>query len=219
MKTRIVTVKLAKWFPSDDVLAKKMARLCILREELMFQFRCAIESRNVSSEDDYSSGWREIYYFRHMFGTLQEIRRSIESLAMDVNFKAFMAAQSPKLQKEFTQLKKKLDSAREKIKTLRSEIGVHIEENIVGEALQNMSHERWGFLHISQSGPAKTHYKFAGELIMSIMFRNIPDEKQIYKAQENVDTLTNSMHNLFHIIDWIFFTYAKDRRLLNIHLN
>jgi hypothetical protein len=216
---KIVPVKLAKWFPSDDELAKKIARLCIFREELMFQFRCAIESRDVSDKDDYSAAWREIYYFRHMFGTLQEIRRSLESLAMDANFKSFLATQSPKLQKEFTKLKKNLESEREKIKTLRGEIGVHIEEDIVGEALQNMSHERWGFLQIYQGGPTKTHFKFVGELIMSIMFRNIPDKEHIHKAQENVDTLTNSMRNIFHIIDWIFFAYAKNRRLLNIHMN
>ena len=133
MKTRIIIVKLAKWFPSDDGLATKMARLCILREDLMFQFQCAIESHDVPIKDDYGSAWRETYYFRQMFGTLQEIRRAIESLAQDVNFKSFLDTQSSKLQQEFIQLKKKFDSERDKIKTIRSEIGVHIEEKIVGE--------------------------------------------------------------------------------------
>ncbi len=214
MKTRIIKVKLAKWFPSNDDLSKKIARLCILREDLMFQLQCAIESRNVPIKDDYGSAWRETYYFRHMFGTLQEIRRSIESLAKDVNFKSFLDAQSPKLQEEFTQLKKQFNSEREKIKTIRREIGVHIEENIVGEALLNMSHKRWGFLHISQRGPAKTHYKFVGELIMSIMLRNTPDKEQLHKAQEIVDVLINTMQNLFPIIDWTFLNYAIDRKLL-----
>jgi len=180
----------------------------------MFQLQCAMQSRDVPIKDDYGSNWREIYYFRHMFGTLQEIRRSIESLAMDVSFKSFLDAQSQKLQQEFTQLKKKFDSERKKIKTIRNEIGVHIEENIVGEALISMSDERWGFLHISQRGPQNTHYKFAGELIMSILFRNTPDNKQLHKAQETINVLTNIMQNLFIIIDWIIFNYAIDRKLL-----
>jgi hypothetical protein len=214
VKTRIVKVNLAKWFPSDDDLATKMARLCILREDLMFQFQCAIKSHDVPIKDDYGSAWRETYYFRQMFGTLQEIRRAIESLAQDVNFKSFLQAQSPKLRQEFTQLKKQFDAERDKIKTIRAEIGVHIEEKIVGEALQNMSDERWGFLHFSQRGAAKTHYKFAGELIMSIMLRNTPDKKQLHKAQEIVNVLTNTIQNLFSIIDWIFLNYAIDRKLL-----
>jgi hypothetical protein len=213
MRTRIITVNLSKWFPSDDDLAIKMARLCILREELMFQFRCAREANDVPFEDDYGSAWRQSYYFRKMFGTLQEIRRAIESLSNNKNFELFLDAQSPILQKEFAQLKEKLGSDREKIKKIRTEIGVHIEEKTVGEALLKMNPERWGFLHISQR-PGKTHYKFVGELLMAIMLRNIPDKKQINEATKIVDLLTSNIQNLFPIIDWIFFNYAKDRKLL-----
>ena len=213
MRTRIITVKLWEWFPSNDDLATKMARLCVFREELMFQFRCAREANDVPIEDDYGPAWRQIYYFRKMFGTLQEIRRAIESLAKDVNFESFLDTQSPELQKKFTQLKAKLQSDTKAIKTIRTEYGVHIEEQFVEEALLKMSHERWGFLHISQS-PAKTHYKFVGELIMAIMLRNTPDEKHVQKAQEIVDLLASNIENLFPIIDEIFFNYAKDRKLL-----
>jgi YesN/AraC family two-component response regulator len=218
MKTKIVTVKLSEWFPSNDELATKMARLCILREELMFEFQCAIESRDVPIKDDYGQAWRQFYYFRKMFGTLQEIRSAIESLAKDANFKSFLNAQPLKWQKQFTQLKSKLESESEEIKTIRTEFGVHIKENIVREALLNMSHERWGFLHISQR-PAKTHYKFSSELIMAIMLRNTPDNKQLRRAQQIVDVLTSTIEKLFPIIDTIFFGYTIDRKLANIHLH
>ena len=214
MRTRIISVKLWKWFPSNDDLAKKIARLCIFREDLMFELHCEIESINVSVNDDYGSSWRQFYYFRKMFSTVTEIRRAIESLANDRSFKYFLANQSPGLQREFKRLKKQLDSERENMKTIRNEIAVHIEEHIVGEALQNMDAERWGFLHISQSTPRKTHYKFAGELIMAIMLRNTPNDKQLDRANEIVGILTNTTKSLFSIIDWIFFNYSIDRKLL-----
>jgi len=217
MRTKGVIVNLSKWFPPNDELAKKIARLCILREELIFQFQCARESRSTPIGDAYGSSWRTLYYVRHMFNTLKEIFRSIETLSRDINFKSLLKAQSPVLQKEFRKLKKNFYSVIKNIGAFRNEIGEHIDDSIVEEALLNMNDERNGLLYISQGGPLKTQYKFAGELIMSILFRN-SKRNQFIKAQEVADALTIPMQNLFYIIDSIFFAYIKDRKLLKINL-
>jgi hypothetical protein len=211
-----ISVELWKWFPADDEFAIAMARLCILREELMFEFNCAKESRNVTTKDNYGSSWGRLYFFRKMSNTLLEIRKAIETIAPDKKFKLFLRNQSPDFKKEFKQLQSNLNSTKDIIKDIRDNIGTHINSAPVNKALQTMSNERSGFLQISWDNPQKTHYKFAEELIMAVMFRDTPDEQQMNKANEIMDALTKVMTELFVRLDMLFFTYARDRKLIEI---
>ena len=74
-----------------------------------------------------------------------------------------------------------------------------------------MSSRRSTFLHVSQ-GPMNTRYKFVGELIMALMAKDSDDEHK--RAHETMDALIATTEGLFPIIDWLFFSYAKDRKLL-----
>jgi hypothetical protein len=212
-KMKIKRVNLSKWFPANDPFATKMARICILREELMFELYCALESQNVPMNDEYSSSWQQTYFFRKMHITVAEIRSAVESLARDVKFKAFLKKQPGTFQIEFTELKKNLNSTSEAIKDFRRDVGAHFSEDSIHQALQSMSHERNGFFQISRA-PRKTHYEFAEELIMAVMVRNTPNEKQYKKAISIVDALTNTTSKLFHRIDFLFISYLKDRNLV-----
>jgi hypothetical protein len=40
-KMHIRTVNLKKWFPGNDILAAQVARLCILREDFLFELEGA----------------------------------------------------------------------------------------------------------------------------------------------------------------------------------
>ncbi len=116
--------------------------------------------------------------------------------------------------KIFKQLKKNLNAAFKIIKNIRNDVGAHVQEVPVGSALLNMSHERSGFFQISNYKPSKTHYKFTKELIMAVMFRDIPDDQQLDKAQEIIGLFINAIENILSAIDSIFDAYARDRRLL-----
>ena len=211
---RILNVKLHEWFPPDDELATKMARICILREELMYEFLCTRYSNNFPMDDDFGVAWRKVYFLRKMFSTLAEMHSAIEHLSCDKNFKAFKQKQPIYFKKKWDELKKAFNSADVIINDIRNDIGAHVSHDSVKKALKNknMIKRDSSSLHVSQQGPMKTHYKFVDELIMAVMAKESDDEHK--RANETVNALIEATKGLFLVIDWLFFSYAKERKLL-----
>ena len=116
-------------------------------------------------------------------------------------------------------LKNSLISSIKLIKDVRDSIGSHVQEVAVRNALKNMDHIRHGDLVIPDNfSPKQTHYKFTGELIISMLIRDASPEHQEEEAEKIVLALTGSLDKLFHRIDLLFFCYAHDRKLLNIDI-
>lgn len=211
---KIVNIKLWKWFPSDDTLATKMARLCILREQLMFEFECGRDNKSTPLGDEYGSSYRQVYYFIRMCGTLREISSAINSIFGDNDYKK-IERRNRDLKIEMDELKTGMESSISLIKDIRDNIGAHIQEKAVQQALQSMDIDRAGFLQMPKRLiPSKMHYKFTGELLMAILFRDTPGKKQLNKAKEIVNALVNPLSKLFHRIDLLFVCYARERKLL-----
>ncbi len=209
---KIRNVILSKWFPANDTFATKMARICILREELMFELQCSIEAVEMKNPKEYDNDWRSLYFFRKMHITVTELRSAIERLSMDEPFQAFLNEHPNTFRREFDVLKNKLNSTFKGIKGLRSDVGAHILEQPVHQALQNMSSERRGFFQLSSIYPRKTHYEFTSELIMAIILRDSNDEER--KAKSIIEALMSTFDKLFERIDRLFVAYLKHRRLI-----
>jgi hypothetical protein len=212
---RIKTVKLWKWFPSDDKFATKMARLCILREQLMFELQCSRDNKKVSLENDYSVGYRQMYFFLRMCNTVREINSAIESLSGDKDYKFFIKKQKDFLKKEMDELKNNLKSSLDLIKDVRDNVASHVKESAIHTALQNMNKDRFGSLQIPNGIiPKKMHYKFSGELVLCLLIRDTPEKLQKEKLEKIVGALVKSLQYFFHRFDLLFLVYARERRLL-----
>lgn len=212
---KIIPVELWKWFPPDDDFATKMVRLCILREQLMFEFQCSLDNKNVPAEDDYGLGFRMIYSFLKMCSIVREIKSASDRLFDDKDYKNFLKRQNDSLRKEMDELKNKLISSIELIKDVRDNIGSHVQEGAVKKALKSMDHIRCGDLVIPDNLIPKTmHYKFTGELMLSMIIRDASPEHQWEEAEKIVRALTGSLDKLFHRIDLLFLCFAHDRKLL-----
>lgn len=216
MKTimKIKDVVLSTWFPADDQFATKMARICILREELMFELHCSMNAHKLSDAGNYDESWIKLYFFRKMFITISEIRSAIEALSQDRDFKLFLKKQSIPFRHRFEEIKRNLHSTSDTIKEFRNTLSGHIKQDCIWDALQTMDYDRHGIIQISRESPRKTHYKFTGELIMAVMLRNIPNNRQIDKANEIVNTFFKSTDKLFPLIDFLIIGYGKYRQLL-----
>ena len=175
MHIRIINLK--KWFPGNDSFATHMARLCILREDFLFELQGAIESQSIQMKDEYGPAWRQLYFFRGLCHTAREIQSVVEGMAQK-NFKHFLSKQSSDFVKYFDRFKAGLNQALKTIEMIRDEITAHILQGPTAIALENMSDKREGILQISSQTPTRTHYKFTGELLLAIMFKDISAEDQ-----------------------------------------
>ena len=61
--------------------------------------------------------------------------------------------------------------------------------------------------------PKKTHYEFVGELILCMIAGDVPESDQEKKGNKVIKSLLLSLDKIFHRIDILFLSYAKDRKL------
>jgi hypothetical protein len=163
--------------------------------------------------DEYGPAWRQLYFFRGMCHTSREIQSVIQGLSKEEDFKQFLKKQPKDFVRDFNSLKINLNKALNTIEAVRDEITAHIKQTSTQQALENMSEKRSGFLQVSFESPRKTHYKFTGELLLAIMFKDIPPEHQQEEAIERINLFVNGVQNLLQMVDILFFSYAKERGL------
>jgi hypothetical protein len=210
MRTRSILVNLKKWFPADDPVAAKIARLSILKEDLEIEYR-ACRQDNFPDLDRNGIAWRKLYFFRNILRTMLEIHGAVQSLKKDRAFAQAILNQPEAVRKAYESLSSELASAHERIKKYRNAIGGHVQENVLSEALNNISPGRYDFLEFDMDAK-QFHYKFTSELCMAILFDKIPEEKQLAKAEEILDMLGKTLP--FKPLDAIIHTYFKSRNLL-----
>lgn len=211
-----ISVKLCEWFPANNEFATKMARICILREMLAFEFQCALNRENNKVEGEFGSAFGDMYYFIKMCNSVNEINSAIETLSRDKGYNSFMKRQDVALKNEMKNLKSNLSSTLKLIKEVRHNIGAHVQEKAVNAILKNMNIDRCGLLVIPDPDPLipkKTHYEFVGELILCMIAGDSPEPDQEEKGKKVIRALLQSLHKIFHRIDILFLSYAKDRKL------
>jgi hypothetical protein len=203
-------IKLRKWFPPDDPLAVPVARLCILREDFLLEMRGVYEE-DIPRLDEHSAQWRRMYFLRNIFRTLMEILGVINGLLGDPNFKNLLAKQDDESRKLFTELAKAMADGHPVRKEVRNDIGGHVLDSAVREALEGMDAQRWGILEAAPTN-LNTHFKFAGELIAEILVKGVPPEERT-KIYETRLARIAEMFPAFALAERIFTIYAMDRDL------
>ena len=92
-RTETHPVKLSKWFPANDELAAKIARLCILREDLVTEIR-GLSAESIKELEGNSVEWRQLYFIRNFIRTLREMLSGVEHLLQDKEFRAMLAKET-----------------------------------------------------------------------------------------------------------------------------
>ncbi len=141
-------VAIRRWFPPHDPLAAKIARLCILREDLLTEME-GVFTEDIKELDGHSAEFRRMYFLRNLVRTQIELSSAIRAIG-----KAHPIA-----------------------KDVRNDICGHVKEKAVQEALETMDPGAWGFLVLGKTG-RNTHYKFAGEVTAAILLKGVSDEER-----------------------------------------
>lgn len=212
-KQHLRYIRLKKWFPEDDALSTQMARLCILREDFLFELRMGVESKSLPMGDAHGHTWRLLYYFRRISNTVTEIQTVLERMSASADFKHLLRAQNGNFENGLKKYKAKLRFALDTIKTIRNDTAAHILETSLHLAIKNMDHSHSGFLQISFEDIKDTHYRFTEELLTAIMFKDTPPKDQEKKAIEIIEKFLGVIEKLLLWIDQIFSAYIKERHL------
>jgi hypothetical protein len=212
-KQHIRYIRLKKWFPEDDALSTQMARLCILREDFLFELRMGVESKSLPMGDDHRHTWRLLYFFRRMSNTVTEIQTVLERMSANADFKYLLQAQGSNFKNGLKKYKANLRSALDTIKTIRNDTAAHILETSLHQAIKNMDYSQSGFLQISFEDIKDTHYRFTEELLTAIMFKDTPPQDQEKKAIEIIEKFLGAIEGLLLWIDQIFSAYIGERHL------
>ena len=167
--------------------------------------------KSISNFDSNGYEYRKLYFLRNMFRTLMEIHGAIQTLTKDNRFQKEILKQPKPFRDAFKRLSKELSDARPLFKDLRNSIGGHVLQKSVSESLKNIDPSRSGFFEINVDRK-NIHCKFASELCMSIMFDDVPAEKQKDKAEKIISKIKKAIP--ISAIDAVLTTYIETRALL-----
>lgn len=204
---------LPRFFPPEDPIAVTVARLCILREDLLLEGQ-AIRQLSLGPLDSNGEEWRRLYFWRNSFRTLENIRSALHALNCKPEFKRALSKECIEVQKGFQKLGKALTKVSEQfLKDLRNTLGGHVKETAVCEALKSMETDQKGLLQISDGLVRDQHYRFTSVLILQMLLPAGPVKNRKQELKRRSRKVAILMWAVL-IIDEIFNTYIKSRRLL-----
>jgi len=207
-------VKLRKWFPPHDPLAAKIARLCILREDLLVEMQ-GVHTEDIKELDGHSPQFRRMYFLRSLLRTQMELSSAIQTLLGNLDFKALLEKQSDEVKTKFAEAAALIGKAHSVLKDIRNEIGGHVQESGVQAALERIEANTPNAFGLLDLGPRAnlTHYKFAGELTAEILLKDVSEEER-RNIQSGKFALLADLLPTFTLIEHCLIMYAEDRGLL-----
>lgn len=213
MSYRIQPIKIKTWFPPEDHVAITIARLCVLRQDLLLESQ-AIRETSLPSLDQNGVEWRRLYFWRNSFRTLESIRSAVHALKSERAFITDLEREPNEVQKGFVRLTSALKKVSDEfLKDLRNELGGHILEKAVADALRRMEFDQTGLVQVSDGKVGQQQYKFVTELV----YQMILSKSDVKDARKELKRRSRKVAKLMwavQVIDELFNTYVKARNLL-----
>src|SRR5437879_21429 len=209
LRTRVF--RISKWFPPNDVLAAKIARLCILRQDFLLEMN-GVLTEQIKDLDCHSEEWRRLYFVRNLIRTLREIEAGMQRVLSDPEFAVHLAGQGPAVRKQFAEHTASMAKGIGVLKEVRDDICGHVQEGPIRETLNELADS--DLCGILETGPTlqSTYYKFAGELVIQILVRGVPDSEKHQVFMEKLEKIANLVQ-AFALIDRVLDIYMEKRNL------
>lgn len=208
---RVSIVTLRKWFPPHDPLAAKIARLCILREDLLIEMQ-GVYVEDIKELDESSPQSRRIYFLRNLIRTQMELSGALQTLLISPEFKDLLDKAPEEIQRAFCEAAAVIRKAHPAAKDVRNDICGHVRESAVQAALERIDPDSWDFLDVGREANL-THYKFAGELTAEILLKDVSKEERRTISSSKFATIADLLPT-FALIEVCLRLYAQDRGLL-----
>jgi hypothetical protein len=203
-------IMLRRWFPPNDELAACVARMTILREDFAIEMMGLYEEQ-ITPLDGNAEGYRKVYFWRNMLRTLSEIKSVVFKLNSLPEFRSALETQVQERKQQFQNLYRQFERTNDLLKSLRNDIGGHVRFEKVLAALGGMPADKWGFLELGEF-LGKTHYRFAGELVLEMQITGLPDDRRIPEIERQLRK-TAKLLPVFALMELVFAVYTEARKL------
>ncbi len=125
-----------------------------------------------------------------------------------------LSKQPEQVQNDFAKSYKELVTHEKYIKDLRNKIaGGHVLGKAVQEGLNQMDPSARGLIQLGEL-TKDTRFKFAHNLVLGTMFPGVQGKDPEEELRLFVDKIKGPIHEAIQIVELVFTTYAKDRRLV-----
>jgi hypothetical protein len=210
-RTLIKIVEFRRWFPPDDPVAVKLARACILREDLLIEMR-GILAESTEEFDGASPEYRRMYFLRGLFRSYTELSSVLQGLFGCPTFRTLLDKQTESLKQRFEEQKRIIVEVHPLLKGIRNDVCGHVLEQAVRGALERIPPQAFGFLEISET-VIETHYKFVSEFVAEMLLKDVsPDERKNLRSTQFGSIA--SILPVFSLIELCLGMYAMDRTLI-----
>jgi hypothetical protein len=136
-RTSVRIVNLQKWFPSDSPLAAKIARTCILREDLLIEMQ-GVLTEDIEPLDGLSPEFRRIFFLRSLFQTYSELCSGLQTLFGCPDFRALLGKQPDSVKAKFREQAQTIATVHPILKDVRNDVCGHVLNRAVQEALERI---------------------------------------------------------------------------------
>ena len=207
---RIKPIRIRSWFPPHEPIAGMIAKLCILREDLLLEMQ-GMAAQHIPKVDDNTEGYRRLYFWRNHLRTLEETARAFNHLASDAAFRDALARE-PTVYAAFNETRRKFNLISEGyLRRFRNVIGGHVDTPVLKAGLDLIDSRLTGYL---QTGDTKNkiHYRFASELILAALAHSMNEAGKV-DVEAIVGECAELLGNVWPILDDLIACYAAERRL------
>jgi hypothetical protein len=184
--------------------------MVVLREDFAIEMM-GIYHEKIEALDGNTAHYRMVYFWRNMLRTLSEIRGTVIMLNGVDEFRDALQKESAERKKQFLDMYKRFEQTHELLKNLRDDIGGHVRHTKIEEALNGMDPARWGYMEIGET-LNKTHYRFAGELLLETQLTGRTDEERIKRIEYQLRE-TATLLPVFAMMELVFSVYVTSRKL------
>jgi hypothetical protein len=188
-----------------------MARLCILREDLFIELRGMVDDP-LPGLDECSISWRQIYFYRNLVRTVQEIRKALHEIECEKAFKAELGDKLPQVHEALDTIGKMFSDSHAEMKKIRNEFGGHINSTAIAEGLHRIAADTKGLFQAGLA-PVDIHYKFAIEFVGAAMLRQVPLASAEAEWDRIFSVVVNLAFEALRGIDTLFDSYVHIRKL------
>lgn len=202
----IRNINLRRWFPPENDFAASVARMSILREDFAIEMRGVYEE-SIAQLDGNTEHYRRIYFWRNMLRTMLEFRGVLETLNASSEFRNALEKEPLETKNLFHTQFQEFKKQHDLLKTLRNDIGGHIQYATVKAALNGMPHDKFGFLEVGET-LGTTHYRLAGEIILEMQLVGLGDDKRVPEIERRFRE-TAKLLPIFPLAELIFAIYEK----------
>jgi hypothetical protein len=222
LRCRIQWISPRKWFPAYDPIARSVARLCVLHEDLYLEW-LALAAQEITITlherpeedgpnpglDDNGGEYRRMYFLRASIHTLAEVYSAVSSLRNNQDFRRMYKKFNPAEFAKFVDYIRDLDKNLKEVKRIRNALGGHVSREGIESALKTMDFHKTGKFEVGKK-VKDTHFGFATTICNEIF---LPEDRDRTKPPPYVK-ITELNLKTMDIISNVLLLYLDHHKLI-----